>query len=68
MLLTNKKEPNQEQLGLIAKLQRDKEMAVVGINELNELKPMSGDGKIRVTVPADQEFLEYLKNEKFKVK
>lgn len=67
MLLTNKKEPNQEQLELINKLQRDKEMAVLGINELNELKPVQGN-KCQIMIPVDEEFLQYLRNEKFAIK
>jgi hypothetical protein len=42
-------------------------MAVLGINELNELKPVQG-GKCQVVIPVDEEFLAYLKNEKFDIK
>lgn len=53
VLLTEKKEPNQEQLELIDRLQRDKELAVLGVNQLNELKHVSS-GKVQVAVPVDE--------------
>lgn len=68
VLLTSKKEPNQQQLELIDKLQRDKDLAVLGIHELNELKEVDPDGRCRVVVPADAEFLNYLRNEKYTVR
>jgi len=53
---------------VIDKLQHKKELAVLGIHELNELKEIGSDGLYRVAIPADQEFLNYLKNEKYVVR
>ena len=53
---------------MIDKLQHKKELAVLGIHELNELKEIGSDGLYRVAIPADQEFLNYLKNEKYVVR